>query len=563
MRDHARTAPGVAFVALVASLTWTACASLDPPPPVETARILLLGTTDVHGHLLPWNYATDQPEDGSLAQAATLIDSLRATNDGVLLFDSGDLLQGTALNTRQAYLGEGEGHPAVAAMNELHYSAAVPGNHEFNYGLDFMHSALGGAQFPFLAANLYHAHSDSLVFPPFAVLEAAGLRVGIIGFTNPGIALWDRGNVEGRVRLADIVESAQRWMPQLLDRSPDIIVALAHSGLGPGSSYSASTGVPEENAVVRLAQTVPEIDVIFSGHSHLRIEGEEVGNAVIMQAGRFAQNVAAVQVGLTRSGGKWSIETRRAFLLPTAGAAVHPAVESLVTEAHTATREWVLEPIGSTPERWSAASARFEDSPILDLINAVQLEFTGADLASTASFNPKAGFGPGPISRRDILGLYVYPNTLKAVRVTGEDLRAYLEWSARYYHSWPTRQLVNDSVPGFNFDVISGLDYELDLTRPVGQRVASLSRDGRELGAGDTLTLAVNSYRQSGGGGATTIAGAPVVFSAEETIADLIVEFVERRGVLRSADIYQRNWSIGPVEAVERLKESNAAADVH
>lgn len=536
---------------------------MDPAPTVETTQLLLLGTTDVHGHLLPWNYATDQPEGGSLSQAATLIDSLRAASDGVLLFDSGDLLQGTALNTYQAYLGNGVGHPVVAAMNELRYSAAVPGNHEFNYGLEFMHGALGGAQFPFLAANLYHANSDSLVFPPFALLEAAGIRVGVIGFTNPGIAIWDRGHVEGKVRLADIVESAQRWIPRLVEQSPDIIVAVAHSGLGPGSSYSASAGVPEENAMVRLAQTVPEIDVIFSGHSHLRIDGEEVGNAVIMQAGRFAQNVAAVELGLARAGDGWNIETRRSFLLPTAEAAVHPAVQELVADAHEATRDWVLEPIGSTPERWSAASARFEDSPILDLINAVQLEFTGADLASTAAFDPGAAFGPGPISRRDILGLYVYPNTPKVVRVTGEDLRSYLEWSARYYHSWPASPLVNDSVPGFNFDVISGLDYELDLTRPVGQRVTTLSRDGRKLGAGDTLTLAVNSYRQSGGGGATSIANAPVVFSAEETIADLIVEFVERRGVLRSADIYRRNWSLGPAEAVERLRGSDAAGNVH
>ncbi|MEE9208142.1 MAG: 5'-nucleotidase C-terminal domain-containing protein [Gemmatimonadota bacterium] len=550
-------------VALIASLGWAACATMGPAAAEERVQLLLLGTTDVHGHLLPWNYATDQPEDGSLAQAATVIDSLRAANDGVLLFDSGDLLQGAALNTHQAYLEDGVSHPVVAAMNELRYSAAVPGNHEFNYGLEFMHDALGGAEFPFLAANLYHEDSDSLVFPPFSLLQASGIRVGVIGFTNPGIAIWDRGHVGGKYRLADIVESAQRWIPRLLEEAPDIIVAVAHSGLGPGSSYSASTGVPEENAMVRLARTVTEIDVIFSGHTHLRIEGEQVGNALIVQAGRFASTVAAVELGLARAGKTWRIETRRSFLLPTADAAVHATVREIVADAHEATREWVLEPIGSTPERWSAASARFEDAPILDLINAVQLDFTGADLASTAAFDPGAAFGPGPISRRDILALYVYPNTLKAVRVTGNDLRAYLEWSAHYYHTWPANPLVNDSVPGFNFDVISGVDYVLDLTRPVGSRVTSLSREGRELGAGDTLILAVNSYRQSGGGGATMIANAPVVFSAEEPIADLIVDFVERRGVLRTEDIYRRNWHIVPAEAVDRLRGSGAVGDAH
>ncbi|MGH7540704.1 MAG: metallophosphoesterase, partial [Gemmatimonadota bacterium] len=227
--------------------------------------LTLLGTTDVHGHLVPYEYATGEPAPHSLAQVATLVDSVRRADPAVLLFDSGDLLQGTPLDEYQARVGRGAVHPVVAAMNGLGYDASAIGNHEFNYGLPYLHAAIERARFPFLAANIYVEGTDSLAFRPYALLEAGGVRVGVIGFTTPGVAIWDRGHVEGRLRFEDIVASAHRWVPRMREAGAEVVVALAHSGLGPGSSYGASEGVPEEDAVARLAEEGPSIDVIFAG----------------------------------------------------------------------------------------------------------------------------------------------------------------------------------------------------------------------------------------------------------------------------------------------------------
>jgi len=531
--------------------------------PASRATLTILGTTDVHGHLLPYDYATDGPARGSLAQVATLVDSIRRTDPAVLLLDSGDLLQGTPLDEYQARVLEDSVHPVIAAMNYLGYAASAVGNHEYNYGTTFLARTLSRAAFPFLAANIYRADTDSLVYAPYVVLRLGELKIGVIGFTTPGVAIWDRANVQRKQRFEDIVASARRWLPRLKAEGPDVVVAVAHSGLGPGSSYTNDGSVPEENAVARLAREVPGIDVIFAGHTHVRIDGEHIGGALVLEAGRFADALAVVHLTFERKGGRWRLSHSDGTTIDTGDARPDSALTALVRPAHERTLAWLREPIGTTPDRWSATDARFRDQPIADLITEVEREVSGADLASTAVFAPRAGFGPGPISRRDVLGLYIYPNTLKAVRIDGTALKAYLEWSARYYRSFPAPELVNDSVPGYNFDIVSGVEYTIDLRQPVGKRVTTLRYHGHEVTAADTFTLALNNYRQAGGGGAAMLAGAPLAYSGERAISQLIIDYIRNKDTLRAADVFQPNWKLLPPEAVRRLATTEAASAHH
>lgn len=524
------------------------------------ARLTLLGTTDVHGHLLPYDYATDRLQDHSLAQVVTLVDSIRRADPHVLLLDSGDILQGTALNSYRAHLGAGEEqgiHPVIAVMNAAGYAAAAVGNHEFNYGLPYLEATLADARFPFLAANVLREGTDATAFLPYVVVQAGPVRVGVVGFTTPGSAIWDRENLQGRLRFEDIVESARRWVPRAREEA-DVVVVVAHSGLGPGSSYAEEAGVPEENAIRRLATEVPGIDVVFAGHAHVSLAGERIGDALVLAAEHSARVLAVAQLRLLRQEGRWRVEEAEGRLVPTRGVSPSPRIEELVSADYEATLAWLRRPIGHTPDHWSAARGRFEDTPIADLIAEVQRQESGAELASTAIFDPGASFGPGPITRRDVLGLYIYPNTLKAVRISGGDLREYLERSALYFHTHPAERLVNDSVPGFNYDMVSGVEYVLDLRRPPGERVVLLRREGRAVQPADSFSLALNNYRQSGGGGFQMVARAPLVYSGEREVSELIIEFIQRRDTLRHEDVFRENWRLLPPEAVAQL-EAEAA----
>lgn len=527
---------------------------------VDTVRLTLLGTTDVHGHLLPYDYATGRPARTSLAQIATLVDSVRRRDPDVLLLDSGDLLQGTPLDEYVAETDIDSIHPVIAAMNVMGYDASAIGNHEYNYGLPFLRRALSGARFPFLAANVYRADSDSLVHPPYVIREVGGVRVGILGFTTPGVALWDREHVEGRRRFTDIVSAARRWLPRLRREHPDLVVALVHSGLGPGSSYGESAGVPEENAVRRLAEQVPGLDVIFAGHTHVRVDGIRIGGALVLQAGRFADALAVAHVTLRRRAGTgWKVLGDTGELLDPSGEPADPAVRRAVLPAHRATVEWLYAPLAYTPDRWSTALGRLEDVPAADLITAAERQATGAELASTAIFTTRVRFGPGPITRRDVLSLYVYPNTLRVVKLSGDGLRAYLERSARYYRGWPAPSLANDSVPGYDLDLVSGVDYRIDLRRPPGRRVVELRYRGRPVVSTDSFTLAVSNYRAAGGGGYDMLPGAPVVYRSETPVTRTIADFLRARDTLRIADVHRTNWRLEPPEAVRTLEERREA----
>lgn len=555
---------GPSRLALSLALVASAPATLSRPVAREAARadvaachsgdstaLVVAATTDVHGHVRGWDYYGNREDTlRGLARAATIVDSLRRAAPGrVLLVDAGDLLQGNPFTYTAARVTRDRRSPVVAAMNAMHYDAAALGNHEFNYGVPYLDSAIAQARFPFLAANARFTDHGAAPFRASTVVQRAGLRVAIVGATTPGSNVWDASNLEAaHLHIDDILPVVAREVRDVRARGADVVVVLLHSGLDEPSSYdTVMTERASENVAARVAHEVPGIDVLVYGHSHRQNRGEMIGSTFVIQPKNWATSVASVTLPVACTGGRWRTGTPSGTLIPAARRAEAPAVVRATQRVHDEAKRYVASTITTTPDTWRADSARLRDVPLTDFILAVEQRAASAALASTAAFDTAAHFGPGPITVAQVAQLYPYDNTLRAVRISGAQLRAYLEYSSRYYRqSADGAPVVDTTVAGYNFDVVSGVDYTLDLARPVGQRVVALTYHGHAVAPTDSFTLALNNYRQTGGGGYAMLRGAPVVFDKQQEISQLLIDELRRRPIIRQSDYFVKNWSILP-----------------
>jgi 2',3'-cyclic-nucleotide 2'-phosphodiesterase (5'-nucleotidase family) len=530
------------------------------PAPSASVELLVAATTDIHGWVRGWDYYADRADSSrGLTRAATVIDSLRRSASGrVVLIDAGDLLQGNPFAYVAARVATSGPNPIIAAMNALQYDAVAVGNHEFNYGLPYLRGAVGQASFPFLAANAYTADGNR-AFPAWKIIERAGVRVGIVGATNPGVVIWDRENVRGQLVIRDIVPEVRRAVSEVRAAGADVVIVSVHSGLTGRASYdTVSTGVPSENVAARVAREVSGIDLLVYGHSHQMMADTIIGSTLLMQPKNWATSVGVATLTLDRTGGAWRVTAKRGTLIPVANRAEHAAITAVTEAAHRATREYIQTPVGTTPVAWRGDSARVADTPLIDFILETERKAAGTDLSSSAAFSLDAALDAGPVTIAELARLYPYDNTLRAVRITGRQLREYLEHSARYYRTLlpsgepESGSIIDPTIPGYNFDIVAGVDYTIDLRRPVGSRIASLTRAGVPVRDTDSFTLALSNYRQTGGGGYAMLADAPVVYDKQQEIRQLLIDEARQRGTIRPEDYAQRNWRLEPPEAVAR-----------
>ncbi len=547
-----RISPRAALFSLAVPIILAGARSARPDPPRELT-LFVAATTDVHGHLVGWNYYETTPDVArGLSRAATIVDSLRASAPGrVVLVDAGDLLQGTPLTYIAARRNHFPVHPVIAAMNAMKYDAAAVGNHEFNYGLPFLRTAAAGARFPLLAANAYPASGA----PPFrgrTIIERGGARIALIGATTPGSNAWDKDNLAGRLTIGSIVPAVRAQVDSARRERADVIVVVVHTGLGEPSSYdTVLTKLPGENVAAEIARAVPGIDLIVYGHSHKQLADTMIAGTLLMQPKNWATSVGVAELRLEPDAHGWRVAAKHSSLVQSAGHAESRRVVAAVAAAHAVARRYVAAAIGSTGATWSADSARVFDTPITDLILEVERRTAHSDLASSPAFDLGARIDSGPVTVGEVARLYPYENTLSAVRISGAQLRAYLEYSARYFGTYGTpAPPVRSDVPGYNFDVIAGADYTIDLSHPVGERITSLTIHGRPVAPTDSFTLALNNYRRSGGGGYTMLRGAPEVYNNATEIRDLLIAEVGRRRRISPADYFTKNWSIVPAAAI-------------
>jgi 2',3'-cyclic-nucleotide 2'-phosphodiesterase (5'-nucleotidase family) len=544
----------------------TACviaAACGPPRPLQSNAafdLVVAATTDVHGRLRGWDYYANAPDSlRGLSRAATIIDSLRK---GMAVFpvvvDAGDFLQGNPLAYVAARVDTEMPHPVIAAMNAITYDAVVIGNHEFNYGLSTLNRAIRQADFTMLAANVYTPDGKQ-PFRPWAVSTRRGIKIAIVGATTPGSVLWDRDNLAGRLVIRDVVPEVRTAVRDARDAGAVVVIVVVHSGLNEPSSYdTVSTRVPSENVAARLAHEVPGIDLLVYGHSHKEMADTVIGGTLLMQPRNWATSVAIAHLGIERRDGHWRVTSKRSTVVATAHHRENPLVVAVTQEGHRATVKYATTTIGTTPVAWRADSARVAPTPLIDFVLDVERRASGAQLASTAAFSLDALLPAGPITVARLSALYPYDNTLRAVKLSGGQLRAYLEQSARYFRRSADGSVdVDPAIPGFNYDIVAGVDYTIDVSKPIGERITTLAFNGRPVVPTDTFTMALNNYRQTGGGGFAMLRDAPVVYDKQLEIRQLLIDEVQRKGTLSPADYFHPNWRIVPATAIGRLLKSS------
>ncbi|MBI3568074.1 MAG: 5'-nucleotidase C-terminal domain-containing protein [Gemmatimonadetes bacterium] len=537
------------IAALCAVLTAFPAAASAQGIPVD---VVIASTTDVHGRLRGWDYYADTAESArGLARAATIVDSVRAANPGrVILVDAGDLLQGNPLTYVAARLDTAAPHPVIAAMNAMRYDAAAIGNHEFNYGLPVLRRALSQANFPFLAANARRP-DGTRAWPAYTIVARGGMKIALVGATTPGSMVWDREHLAGQVVIGDVVPEVRSAVEAARAEGADAVVVLVHGGLTGEASYdTVTTGLGSENPAARIAHEVAGIDAIVYGHSHRELADTMINGVLLTQPRNWATSVSVAHLRFEIRGSEWRPIGKDASIVRAAGHAEAPALVALLQRGHDAARAYASQVVGRTAVPWRADSARVADTPLMDFVTETMRRAAGTDLASAAAFSLDARLPAGPITVAQLAQLYPYDNTLKAVRVTGAQLRAYLEQSARYFRvtgEGAARHAAPDpGIPGFNFEMVQGADYTIDLSRPAGDRITGLRVRGRAVRDDDSLTLALSNYRAGGGGGYAMLRDAPVVHDKQLEIRQLLIDEVTRRGTLRPADYFVRNWSVTP-----------------
>jgi 2',3'-cyclic-nucleotide 2'-phosphodiesterase/3'-nucleotidase len=526
--------------------------------PAETVRIQVLATTDVHCNLLPWDYFTGRAAARGLAPLATLIREQRKQNPNTLLIDNGDTIQGTPVaSLHQAAVREGRASrpdPMMTAMNALGYDAMAVGNHEFNFGLDVLNRARGEAKFPWLSGNSA-ASGDARPFEPYIVKTVAGVRVGIFGITTPNIPNWEQPENYKGYTFRDGAQAARDLVGKLRAEKVDLIVGLVHAGLGPKDGRSL------ENMADRVARDAPGIDAIVFGHTHNEVADLRINGVLMTQPGRWGERLSVLDFELEKEGASWRVTAKSARLLKvTRDTALDPEIARIAEPYHRETEKWLATPVATAAAALDGSLGRIQDTAIVDAIHAVQLRYAQADVSFTSLFNNRVRIEAGPVTVRQLAAVYLYDNELFAVEGTGQTIKSALENAAAYYRQCPdaacsTGPLTDRNRPGYNFDMAQGVEYEVDLTRPAGDRIRNLTYRGQPLRPEQIFRIAVNNYRAAGSNGYDMFKSAPIVWKSNRPIRDLVIEHYAERKVLPAAP--DNNWRIVP-EGARKILETEA-----
>ncbi|HIE6628231.1 TPA: bifunctional 2',3'-cyclic-nucleotide 2'-phosphodiesterase/3'-nucleotidase [Bacillus luti] len=577
----------------------------------STVNLRILETSDIHVNLMNYDYYQTKTDNKvGLVQTATLVNKAREEAKNSVLFDDGDALQGTPLgdyvankiNDPKKPVDPSYTHPLYRLMNLMKYDVISLGNHEFNYGLDYLNKVISKTEFPVINSNVYkddkdnNEENDQNYFKPYHVFEKEvedesgqkqKVKIGVMGFVPPQVMNWDKANLEGKVKAKDIVETAKKMVPKMKAEGADVIVALAHSGVDK-SGYN----VGMENASYYLTE-VPGVDAVLMGHSHTEVKDVFNGVPVVMP-GVFGSNLGIIDMQLKKVDGKWEVqkEQSKPQLRPIADSKGNPLVQSdqkLVNEIkddHQATIDYVNTAVGKTTAPINSYFSLVQDDPSVQLVTNAQKWYVEKLFAENGQYSKykgipvlsagapfKAGgrngatyytdIPAGTLAIKNVADLYVYPNTLYAVKVNGAQVKEWLEMSAGQFNQIDPKKteeqpLVNIGYPTYNFDILDGLKYEIDVTQPAKydkdgkvvnantNRIVNMTYEGKPVADNKEFIVATNNYR----GSSQTFPGVSkgeVVYQSQDETRQIIVKYMQETPVIDPAA--DKNWAFKPIVA--------------
>ena len=586
-----------------------------------TVDLRIMETTDLHSNMMDFDYYKDSAtEKFGLVRTASLINAARKEVKNSVLVDNGDLIQGSPLGDYMAAKGlkKGDIHPVYKALNTLDYAVGNLGNHEFNYGLDYLHRALEGAKFPYVNANIINVKTQKPLFTPYLIKETAvtdtdgkthTLNIGYIGFVPPQIMVWDKANLSGKVTVNDITETAKKYVPEMREKGADLVVLVAHSGLS-SEPYQAMA----ENSVYYLSK-VPGVDAILFGHAHAvfpskdfaAIKGADIAKGTLngvpsVMPGMWGDHLGVVDLVLNNDAGKWQVASSKAEARPIYDAAAKKSLAAedsklveILKHDHDATRQFVGKPIGKSADNMYSFLSLVQDDPTVQVVNNAQTAYVkhfiqgDPDLANLPVLSAAAPFKAGgrkndpasfvevekgQLTFRNAADLYLYPNTLVVVKATGKEVKEWLECSAGQFNqidinSTKPQSLINwETFRTYNFDVIDGVKYQIDVRQPArydgecqsinpqAERIKDLTFNGKPIDPNQVFLVATNNYRAYGGKFAGT-GDSHIAFASPDenraVLAKWITDESAKAGEIHPAA--DNNWRLAPIH-------SNTALDI-
>ncbi|OXS53473.1 2',3'-cyclic-nucleotide 2'-phosphodiesterase [Cohnella sp. CIP 111063] len=557
-------------------------------------KLEIMATTEIHAHLMPYDYFRDAPDEQlGLAKTYTLVKQVREHNPNTLLFNTGDNLQGAIIGEHAAILrplAEDEPNPIIAAMNEMNYDAVNIGNHEFDFGLDFMHRSFEDANFPIINANLYHADESGKpgenYFTPYVmldrVIDGIPIKIGVLGVAPPGITIWHADKLAGKIVGEPVLDTVEKYLPKIKAEGADLIIVNLHGGKRLEDGKNATINDRGEHSLYFLAEKYKDdIDAIVFGHEQSifpgdedydEVEGLDNKNGLIhgipsVMGGFAGDHLGVIELKLVHNEGKWQVtggSSRNVPVEETTEAA--PEIVEAVKARHEQTIDYVRNSIGVSEVPLNHFFSRVQDSRATQLINLAQV-WKGEQILSRTEYKDlpilslappfRAGrsgpseytnIAPGPVSVSAIADLYMYANTLYIVKLNGRQVIDVLEQSAENFNqidpSLTEEQELLSAEPPYNFDQVYGLRYQIDVTKPVGQRIIDPTYEGQPVTEQMEFAVVTNNHRASGGGNFPHMDGTNTIYASDDANRDALIEYVTEIGTIAAGE---PGWQIVPV----------------
>ena len=532
-------------------------------------HLTILGTSDTHSNLYGFSYENGKEStNNGMARVSTYVNQVRAQNPNTILLDNGDTYQGTILADAVYNKKPDVMHPVSKVYNYMNYDALTLGNHEFNFGVDFVEKIVNELDFPVLGANVEYKDGKELA-KPYIIIEKQGVKIGILGLTNPNAPRWDGEKVDA-FEFKSVPEVGKEYARILKeDEKVDVLIVTAHVGMIP--EFDEETGA---DGAAKLLEDVPYIDVLLLGHYHI-LDAETIGNTLVGAPRNSGRDVAQFDLNLVLENGKYVIKSKEVKTVDMENITPDPAIRALIQEEHQATIDFIngegaegeegngggvfgvaaidfqpVNEINGIPE------GKLRDTAVIDLIAKVQLDISGADVTAVALFQDDSDLKAGNINYGNLFNIYKFDNTLYTLDVTGKELKAYMEWSALHYNTWKPGDIsisFDENVPGYLYDMFEGVDYKIDLSKPAGERIKDVYFKGEPLEDDQVLTLAVNNYRYSSGLKANKLVEASKKWESPKAIRDYLAEYIQKEGTI--SPTISNNWEIVGVDLDNPLRD--------